>query len=761
MTSERLLYLDTVTKHDTYRERNPETAQMPYAQTDKSEATPEFLANAAPDVRSRPKLEGGKAFVLETEFEPAGDQPTAIAELSEGIRNGERNQVLLGATGTGKTFTIAKMIEETQRPAIILAPNKTLAAQLYGEFKGFFPSNAVEYFVSFYDYYQPEAYVARSDTFIEKESQINEQIDRMRHSATRALLERDDVIIVASVSCIYGIGSVETYGAMTQDLKVGSSYDQRQVIADLVAQAYKRNDAAFQRGTFRVRGDSLEIFPAHLDDRAWRLSFFGEELESITEFDPLTGEKTDTMEQVRVYANSHYVTPKPTMNQAIIGIKKELRTRLDQLVGGSKLLEAQRLEQRTNFDLEMLEATGVCNGIENYSRYLTGRAPGEPPPTLFEFIPDNAIVFADESHVSVPQIGGMYKGDFRRKMTLAEHGFRLPSCMDNRPLKFEEWDAMRPQSVFVSATPASWEMEQTGGVFTEQIIRPTGLVDPQIEIRPVEMQVDDLLDEVRKVTADGMRTLCTTLTKRMAEDLTEYMHEQGIRVRYMHSDIDTIERIEILRDLRLGAFDVLIGINLLREGLDIPECGLVAILDADKEGFLRSETSLVQTIGRAARNAEGRVIMYADKITGSMERAIGETDRRRARQEAYNEKHGITPTTVKKNVEDILAGLYKGDTDQSRVTAKIDSPLAGGNLQSVLEGLRTDMRKAAENLEFEEAARLRDEVKRLEAVDLTIADDPMARQYAVDKAVDDAKTKSGRSTMGRGGMRGGVKRRGR
>jgi excinuclease ABC subunit B len=734
---------------------------MPYAQTDKSEATPEFLANAAPDVRSRPKLEGGKAFVLESEFEPAGDQPTAIAELSEGIRNGERDQVLLGATGTGKTFTIAKMIEETQRPAIILAPNKTLAAQLYGEFKGFFPSNAVEYFVSFYDYYQPEAYVARSDTFIEKESQINEQIDRMRHSATRALLERDDVIIVASVSCIYGIGSVETYGAMTQDLKVGNSYDQRQVIADLVAQAYKRNDAAFQRGTFRVRGDSLEVFPAHLDDRAWRLSFFGEELESITEFDPLTGEKTDTMEQVRVYANSHYVTPKPTMNQAIIGIKKELRMRLDQLVGDSKLLEAQRLEQRTNFDLEMLEATGVCNGIENYSRYLTGRAPGEPPPTLFEFIPDNAIVFADESHVSVPQIGGMYKGDFRRKMTLAEHGFRLPSCMDNRPLKFEEWDAMRPQSVFVSATPASWEMEQTGGVFTEQIIRPTGLVDPQIEIRPVEMQVDDLLDEVRKVTAGGMRTLCTTLTKRMAEDLTEYMHEQGIRVRYMHSDIDTIERIEILRDLRLGAFDVLIGINLLREGLDIPECGLVAILDADKEGFLRSETSLVQTIGRAARNAEGRVIMYADKITGSMERAMGETDRRRAKQVAYNEKHGITPTTVKKNVEDILAGLYKGDTDQSRVTAKIDSPLAGGNLQTVLEGLRTDMRKAAENLEFEEAARLRDEVKRLEAVELTISDDPMARQYAVDKAVDDAKTKSGRSTMGRGGMHGGVKRRGR
>ena len=734
---------------------------MAYAHSDSlPERKDAFLANPAPDVRERPKLEGGKKFRIATEFEPAGDQPTAIKELSEGVRSGERDQVLLGATGTGKTFTMAKVIEQTQRPAIILAPNKTLAAQLYGEFKGFFPDNAVEYFVSYYDYYQPEAYVARSDTFIEKESQINEQIDRMRHSATRALLERDDVIIIASVSCIYGIGSVETYGAMTQDLKVGSSYDQRQVIADLIAQAYKRNDAAFQRGTFRVRGDSLEIFPAHLEDRAWRLSFFGEELESITEFDPLTGEKTGTFDQIRVYANSHYVTPKPTMNQAVIGIKKELRMRLDQLVSEGKLLEAQRLEQRCNFDLEMLEATGVCNGIENYSRYLTGRAPGEPPPTLFEFIPDNAIVFADESHVSIPQIGGMYKGDYRRKFTLAEHGFRLPSCMDNRPLKFEEWDAMRPQSVFVSATPAAWEIEQTGGVFTEQIIRPTGLIDPHIEIRPVEMQVDDLLDEVRKVAADGYRTLCTVLTKRMAEDLTEYMHEQGIRVRYMHSDIDTIERIEILRDLRLGAFDVLIGINLLREGLDIPECGLVAILDADKEGFLRSETSLIQTIGRAARNSDGRVIMYADRITGSMERAMGETDRRRAKQVAYNEEHGITPTTVKKNVEDILAGLYKGDVDMNRVTAKIDNPLAGGNLKTVLDGLRTDMRKAAENLEFEEAARLRDEVKRLEAVDLAIADDPMARQYAVDKAVDDAQKASGRSTGGRGGMRGGKSRYG-
>ncbi|MEO0356948.1 MAG: excinuclease ABC subunit UvrB [Pseudomonadota bacterium] len=709
-------------------------------------------------VREREKLEGGVSFKLQTEFEPAGDQPTAIKELAAGVMGGERDQVLLGATGTGKTFTMAKIIEQTQRPAIILAPNKTLAAQLYGEFKGFFPEKAVEYFVSYYDYYQPEAYVARSGTYIEKESQINEQIDRMRHSATRALLERDDVIIVASVSCIYGIGSVETYGAMTQDLYSGKEYDIRKVMADLIAQQYRRNDQAFQRGTFRVRGDSLEVWPAHMEDSAMRLSFFGEELETITEFDPLTGEKTGTLNRLRVYANSHYVTPRPTMNQAVIKIKEELKLRLNQLVNEGKLLEAQRLEQRTNFDIEMLEATGVCNGIENYSRYLTGRAPGEPPPTLFEFIPDNAIVFADESHVSVPQIGGMYKGDYRRKFTLAEHGFRLPSCMDNRPLKFEEWDAMRPQSVFVSATPAAWEIEQSGGVFTEQVIRPTGLLDPEVEIRPVETQVDDLLHEIRRVAENGMRVLATTLTKRMAEDLTEYLHEQGIRVRYMHSDIDTIERIEILRDLRLGAFDVLVGINLLREGLDIPECGLVAILDADKEGFLRSETSLVQTIGRAARNADGRVIMYADKITGSMERAMGETTRRRAKQMAYNEKHGITPATVKKNVEDVLAGLYKGDVDMNRVTATIDQS-KGGNMQAVLDGLRVDMRKAAENLEFEEAARLRDEVKRLETVELTIADDPLARQYAVERAVDDAQKASGRSTAGRAGMRGGNKRR--
>jgi excinuclease ABC subunit B len=561
------------------------------------------------------------------------------------------------------------------------------------------------------------------------------------------------VIIVASVSCIYGIGSPETYVAMTCDLEVGKEYDQRTVMKDLVAQQYKRNDNAFARGSFRVRGDSLEIWPSHLEDRGWRLSFFGEELEAITEFDTLTGAKTDSLDKVRVYANSHYVTPTPTLRQAIEGIKKELTLRLAEFEKEGKLLEAQRLEQRTRFDLEMLEAAGFCNGIENYSRYLTGRAPGEPPPTLFEYIPDNAIVFADESHVSVPQIGGMYRGDYRRKFTLAEHGFRLPSCMDNRPLKFEEWDAMRPQSVFVSATPGNWELERTGGVFTEQVIRPTGLLDPMVEIRPVEMQVDDLLDEVRKVAQAGYRTLVTTLTKRMAEDLTEYMHEQGIRVRYMHSDIDTIERIEILRDLRLGAFDVLIGINLLREGLDIPECGLVAILDADKEGFLRSETSLIQTIGRAARNADGRVIMYADRITGSMERALAETDRRRARQIAYNEEHGITPQTVKKNVEDVLAGLYAGDTDMSRVTATVDKTGVGGNLASHLEALKAQMQKAAENLEFEEAARLRDEVKRLEAVDLAVADDPMARQAAVEAAGE--KAVRGRSTAGKPGMRAG------
>ncbi|MCY4209296.1 MAG: excinuclease ABC subunit UvrB [Roseovarius sp.] len=730
---------------------------MPYSHNDFP--MPSISNLRAAELPRKEKFEGGRRFRMSTDFDPAGDQPTAIAELSQGIGNGERDQVLLGATGTGKTYTMAKVIEETQRPAIILAHNKTLAAQLYGEFRGFFPENSVEYFVSYYDYYQPEAYVPSSDTYIEKDAQINEQIDRMRHSATRALMERDDVIIVASVSCIYGIGSVETYSAMTQDLIENSQYDQRQIISDLVVQQYRRNDQAFQRGTFRVRGDILELWPAHLEDRAWKLSFFGDELESITEFDPLTGEKTDKLERIRVYANSHYVTPRPTMQQAIVNIKRELRQRLKQLERENRLLEAQRLEQRTNFDLEMLEATGVCNGIENYSRYLTGRNTGEPPPTLFEFIPDNAIVFTDESHVSIPQLRAMYKGDHRRKSTLSEHGFRLPSCMDNRPLKFEEWDAMRPQSIFVSATPAKWELDQTGGVFTEQVIRPTGLVDPEVEIRPVSMQVDDLLEEATAVANAGCRTLVTTLTKRMAEDLTEYLHEQGMRVRYMHSDIDTIERIEILRDLRLGVFDVLVGINLLREGLDIPECGLVAILDADKEGFLRSETSMIQTIGRAARNAEGRVIMYADKITGSMERAISETNRRRDRQIMYNSKHGITPETIKKNVEDILAGLYEGDADMNRVTATVEKPMAGANLQAHLDALRSQMMKAAENLDFEEAAQLRDEIRRLEAVDLAIHNDPMARQSTVEKAVETAAKAKGRSTAGCAGRRASRKRK--
>ena len=705
------------------------------------------------------KLEGGKKFAMHTEFQPSGDQPTAIDELVVGLYDGEQSQVLLGATGTGKTFTMAKIIEATQRPAIVLAPNKTLAAQLFGEFKGFFPENAVEYFVSYYDYYQPEAYVPRSDTYIEKEAMVNEQIDRMRHSATRALFERDDVIIVASVSCIYGIGSAETYCAMTRDLRTGEECNQRSLISDLVTQQYRRNNQSFQRGNFRVRGDVLDLWPAHLEDRAWRISFFGDEIESISEFDPLTGAKTDDLQQIRIYANSHYVTPKPTLQQAVEKIKTELRHRLSELEKEGKLLESQRLEQRTNFDLEMIVSTGSCSGIENYSRYLTGRKPGEPPPTLFEYIPDNSIVFADESHVTVPQLGAMYRGDFRRKFTLSEHGFRLPSCMDNRPLKFEEWDTMRTQSVFLSATPGDWELEQTAGTYAEQVIRPTGLVDPVVEVRPVADQVDDLLVEARQAAETGYRTLVTTLTKRMAEDLTEYLHEQGLRVRYMHSDIETLERIEILRDLRLGAFDVLVGINLLREGLDIPECGLVAILDADKEGFLRSETSLIQTIGRAARNADGKVIMFADKVTGSMERAIGETERRRQKQMSYNAAHGITPETIRKNVADVMEGLYKGDTDISRVTAKIDKPMIGDNLQAHLNALRDQMFNAAENLEFEEAARLRDEIKRLEAVELKVAEDPLARQFEVDKAVGEALSRSGRSKSGKAGKPAGAAKR--
>ncbi|WP_120717660.1 excinuclease ABC subunit UvrB [Tsuneonella amylolytica] len=684
---------------------------------------PDTSDKFVPHKPQRPeKSMGGKRFELVSEYTPSGDQPTAIAELTASACDGEQTQVLLGVTGSGKTFTMAKVIEELQRPALVLAPNKILAAQLYGEFKSFFPNNAVEYFVSYYDYYQPEAYVPRSDTYIEKESSVNEAIDRMRHSATRALLERDDVIIVASVSCLYGIGSVETYSAMIFDLKKGASEDQREIIRKLVALQYKRNDAAFQRGNFRVRGDSLEIFPSHYEDMAWRVSFFGDEIEEISEFDPLTGQKGASLNSVRVYANSHYVTPGPTMKQASAAIKFELEERLKELHAEGRLLEAQRLEQRTNFDLEMIAATGSCAGIENYSRFLTGRLPGEPPPTLFEYLPENALLFVDESHQTVPQIGAMAKGDHRRKMTLAEYGFRLPSCIDNRPLRFNEWDAMRPQTFAVSATPGDWEMNQTGGVFAEQVIRPTGLIDPPVEIRPVEDQVQDCIAECKATAQKGYRTLVTTLTKRMAEDLTEFMHEQGVRVRYMHSDVETLERIELIRDLRLGVYDVLIGINLLREGLDIPECGLVCILDADKEGFLRSETSLIQTIGRAARNVDSKVILYADRITGSMERAMAETERRRAKQEEYNTEHGITPTTIIRNIQDIVAHTAAQDGVTVSTGDAERNNLVGHNLRAYIQDLEKRMRNAAADLEFEEAGRLRDEIRRLESDELGIPD---------------------------------------
>ncbi len=683
-----------------------------------------------------------------SDFTPTGDQPEAIRKLCEGLRSGLTDQTLLGVTGSGKTFTIAHVIQDMQRPALILAPNKTLAAQLYGEFKSFFPDNAVEYFVSYYDYYQPEAYVPRSDTFIEKDSAINEQIDRMRHAATRALFERRDVIIVASVSCIYGIGSKEDYAAMTFNINKGDRFDRQDLIRRLIALQYKRNDIAFERGNFRVRGDVIELFPAHFEDRAWRIDLFGDEVDTITEFDPLTGSKYEGLEGIRIFANSHYITPGPTMQQAIQQIKKDLKIQVAAFEAEGKLLEAQRLSQRTQFDLEMLEATGVCQGIENYSRYLTGRAPGEPPPTLIEYLPDDALMVLDESHVMIPQLRAMYNGDYKRKSTLVEYGFRLPAAVDNRPLKFEEWQRFRPQTVYVSATPGEWEVEQSGGISAEQLVRPTGLIDPPVEIRPTKNQVDDLMHEAKDVIAKGGRLLVTTLTKKMAEALTEYLSENNIAVRYIHSDVDTLERIEIMQDLRRGAFDVLVGINLLREGLDIPECMRVMILDADKEGFLRSRTSLIQTIGRAARNVDGKAILYADSVTGSMQHAIDETTRRREKQEAYNAANGITPQTVRKNIESILdsvferadhvtvpAGVGYGGVGEDDQDAFAHNP---ASLQKRIAQMRDQMHKAASDLEFEEAARLRDEVKRLEALDLgltgTITTPRAAKAWKAGKA---------------------------
>jgi excinuclease ABC subunit B len=657
-------------------------------------------------------------FQIHSKFQPSGDQPHAINSLVDGLKDGKRDQVLLGVTGSGKTYTMAKIIENSQRPAIILAPNKTLAAQLYGEFKSFFPENSVEYFVSYYDYYQPEAYVARTDTYIEKDASINEQIDKMRHSATRSLIEKDDIIIVASVSCIYGIGPLDVYAEMTEKIQVNKNIDLRGLISRLVELQYKRNDLNFFRGTFRVKGDILEIFPAHFDDRAWRLSFFGNEIESISEFDPLTGEVFHDIEEITIFANSHYITPKPTLDTAIKQIKVDLKNRLEFFNKENKLLEAQRLEQRTIFDLEMINTTGTCAGIENYSRYLSGRQEGQPPPTLFEYMPENAIVFIDESHVTIPQLGAMYKGDLSRKENLSEYGFRLPSCKDNRPLNFNEWNFMRSQTIYVSATPGKWELAQTDGKFIEQIIRPTGLIDPITEIRPVKNQVEDIIGEIELVSKNNQRVLITVLTKKMAEDLTEYIHEKGIKVRYLHSDIDTIERIEIIRDLRKGVFDVLIGINLLREGLDIPECSLVAILDADKEGFLRSETSLTQTIGRAARNVNGRVILYADKVTNSISRALNETERRREKQKIYNDDNNITPETIKSNINDLDYSIYEKDYYDISINSEIVND--SESLEKKLDRLRKEMVEAASDLEFEKAAKIRDEIKKINNSNLLI-----------------------------------------
>ena len=654
-------------------------------------------------------LQGDADFDLVSPFSPAGDQPEAIKSLVDGLKAGEHNQVLLGITGSGKTFTMAHVIAEMKRPTLILAHNKTLAAQLYSEMKTFFPNNAVEYFVSYYDYYQPEAYIPKTDTYIEKDSAINEQIDRLRHSATRHLLERRDVIVVASVSCIYGIGDAESYSQMAFSIKKGDTVDVQDLTRRLTELQYQRNDIAFGRGCFRQNGDVLDIFPSHYEDLAWRVSLFGDEVEDVCEFDPLTGKKKMTLPEITIYPASHYVTPRPALSQAIKTIKEELKDRLAFYVAENKPLEAERLQQRTRYDLEMMEATGSCKGIENYSRHLTGRRPGEAPPTLFEYLPKDALVFVDESHVTIPQLGAMYKGDRARKTTLAEYGFRLPSCMDNRPLKFEEWDKMRPDTIFVSATPGPWELEQTKGVFTEQIIRPTGLLDPECIVRPVATQVEDLIAECQLESAKGHRVLVTTLTKKMAEDLTDYLNENGVHAKYMHSDIDTLERIQIIRELRLGDFDVLVGINLLREGLDIPEVALVAILDADKEGFLRSATSLVQTIGRAARNAEGRVILYADKMTGSLEYALTETKRRRDKQMAFNKKHKITPKGIQKAIPDLIKDFndLTGNTvkDIEQVPEKV-------------EDLRKQMLAAAEDLDFERAAQLRDRIKKLEELEL-------------------------------------------